>query len=182
MNSIDEYLKQLRKELAGCDRATIQDALSDAEEHLRTSIESLKENQPDISEGEALVQIIERYGTPGEIADIYKEMESRIRPGLTPDKKSDKQRSWFYRFLGIIIDPRAYGAFFYMIFSLLENINWITSVVRDDGRLIIGVKPDKNAEVSAVLAGENIFVTEMKTREHTLEEYFLAMTGEKTND
>ena len=34
-NQIDEYLNTLRKELAGSDPAIIQDALSDAEEHLR---------------------------------------------------------------------------------------------------------------------------------------------------
>ncbi len=32
IQSIDNYLAQLKKELSGCDRATIQDALSDAEE------------------------------------------------------------------------------------------------------------------------------------------------------
>jgi hypothetical protein len=41
INSIGDYLKQLRKELAGCDRAIIQDALSDAGEHLKNSVENL---------------------------------------------------------------------------------------------------------------------------------------------
>ena len=40
INSIDIYLESLKKELKGCDNATIQDALSDAEEHLRTAIDN----------------------------------------------------------------------------------------------------------------------------------------------
>jgi ABC-2 type transport system ATP-binding protein len=66
--------------------------------------------------------------------------------------------------------------------TVLKNINWITSVVRENGSLLVGVKADKNAEISSVLAKENIFITEMKAQEHTLEEYFLEMTGEKIND
>ena len=37
INTIEEYLSQLKEELAGNDRATIQDALSDAEEYLRNA-------------------------------------------------------------------------------------------------------------------------------------------------
>ena len=40
INSIEEYLRQLKKEMSGCDRATIQDALSDSEEYLRNALES----------------------------------------------------------------------------------------------------------------------------------------------
>ena len=32
IKAIDEYINQMKKELAGCDRATIQDALSDNKE------------------------------------------------------------------------------------------------------------------------------------------------------
>jgi uncharacterized membrane protein len=35
LRSIDDYLAQLRRALEGADPAMIQDALSDAEEHLR---------------------------------------------------------------------------------------------------------------------------------------------------
>ena len=43
INSIEQYLAELKKELAGSDRATIQDALSDAEEYLRTALNSASE-------------------------------------------------------------------------------------------------------------------------------------------
>ena len=38
ITSVEEYLNKLRKELAGCDPATIQDALADSEEHIRTAL------------------------------------------------------------------------------------------------------------------------------------------------
>jgi ABC-2 type transport system ATP-binding protein len=66
--------------------------------------------------------------------------------------------------------------------TVLKNINWITSIVREDDKLLIGVKAEKYAEISAVLAKESIFVTEMRAKENTLEEFFLEMTEERIND
>ena len=40
-NGIEKYLEQLRLALAGSDPATIQDALSDAEEYLRDGVDQL---------------------------------------------------------------------------------------------------------------------------------------------
>lgn len=66
--------------------------------------------------------------------------------------------------------------------TVLKNIDWITSIAREDDKLLIGVKAEKYAEISAVLAKESIFVTEMRAEENTLEEFFLEMTEEETND
>lgn len=66
--------------------------------------------------------------------------------------------------------------------TVLKNIDWITSIVREDDKLLVGVKAEKYAEISAVLAKENIFITEMKAKEDTLEEFFLEVTEEKTDD
>ena len=57
--SINEYLDLLKEELAGNDRATIQDALSDAEEHLRTALDDALETRTDISEADAIPTIVE---------------------------------------------------------------------------------------------------------------------------
>jgi len=128
INNVNEYLSQLRKELAGCDRATIQDALSDAGEHLKNSLDSALETRPDIAETEALGPIITEYGTPAEIAAVYREIESRVGPSLAPLQKPQK-RSWFLRFFGVVADPRAYGAFIYLIFSLALGIIYFTWAV-----------------------------------------------------
>jgi len=58
IKSVEDYLDVLKTELNGSDAATIQDALADAEEHLRAALASLREKQPEMSEEEALNQVI----------------------------------------------------------------------------------------------------------------------------
>ncbi len=65
--------------------------------------------------------------------------------------------------------------------TILRKIDWITSFERNDPTIYLGVKPERYADVSAALAGEGVYLTEMKTQENTLEEFFLEMTGEKAN-
>jgi hypothetical protein len=136
IRSIDEYLSLLKKELSGCDRATIQDALSDAEEHLSTALKSITTH--DASSGpEALQQIIEEYGTPEEIASAYREIEGRISPPLAKVSYSDDtgeqavkdERPLWSRFFGVFLDPRAWGAFLYMLISLITGIFYFTWAV-----------------------------------------------------
>ena len=138
IQSIDDYLSQLKKELSGCDRATIQDALSDAEEYLRTALNSVTSNDATISEADALSQIIEKYGLPEEVATAYREIEHRITPALAqssyPDEpeetyKEKDERPFFGRFFGVFADFRAWGAFLYLLFSLATGILYFTWVV-----------------------------------------------------
>src|SRR5690606_28887648 len=75
--TIPEYLAHLRRELAGADPALIQDALYDAEEYLRSE---LAEN-PGKSEAEVIAAVASSYGAPGEVADIYRDTEVKVRPG-----------------------------------------------------------------------------------------------------
>jgi uncharacterized membrane protein len=118
---IDSYLARLKEALAGCDPATIQDALSDAEEHLRTALDQAREEQPDISEPDALQSIIGKYGTPEEIAVAYREIEANIQPALAfPEGKGN--RSFASRFFDVLFEPRAYAALLFMIFSLVTGI------------------------------------------------------------
>ena len=114
--NIDEYLERLKKELKGNDPALIQDALSDAEEHLRTALEESAEQTPRISEEEALRPLVERYGSPAEVASAYKEIESRVRPALAV---SERQMTRLQRakFFGVVADAQAWGALLYMLLS-----------------------------------------------------------------
>jgi hypothetical protein len=138
IQSIDDYLSQLKKDLSGCDRATIQDALSDAEEYLRTALSSAMANDAAISEAGALSQIMERYGMPEEVATAYREIEHRITPALAqpsyPDEpeeayKEKDERPFLNRFFGVFTDFRAWGAFLYLLFSLLTGILYFTWAV-----------------------------------------------------
>ena len=89
INSIEQYLSELKQELAGSDRATVQDALSDAEEYLRTALANAAKDDAPINEADALAQIIEKYGTPKEIAAAYKDIESRTPPAFNRPKPEE---------------------------------------------------------------------------------------------
>jgi len=118
--NIEEYLEKLKRELKGSDPALIQDALFDAEEHLRTALEESIETVPGISEEEALQPLIEKYGTPSEVASAYKKIESRVRPALAV---SEARVSRLHRtkFFGVVADAQAWGAFLYFLLSGLTG-------------------------------------------------------------
>jgi hypothetical protein len=125
INSIEEYLTALRNELNGSDAATIQDALADAEDHLRTAIASLSEDQSDLDNGTTLQMVIEQYGTPSETAVAYIEVERRTYPGLTRSMDR-KPRSALGRFFGIYTDSRAWGSLIYMLITFVTGIVYFT--------------------------------------------------------
>ncbi|HJR10541.1 MAG TPA: sensor domain-containing protein [Rhodanobacteraceae bacterium] len=122
--TIEQYLAQLRAALAGADPAMIQDALYDAEEHLRSE---LAEN-PGMSEAELLAKISTSYGAPDEVAEIYRTTEKTVARALrTPPPRP--RRSAFGRFFGVLADPHTYGALFYMLLALATGIFYFTWAV-----------------------------------------------------
>jgi hypothetical protein len=128
IKSIDQYLSLLKEELAGSDRATIQDALSDAEEHLSSALDHVRETREDVSEADALLSIVQEYGSPEETAMAYKEIEARIRPALARTTHVD-DRPFVIRFFAVLADPRAWGALLYVLFALLTGIVYFTWAV-----------------------------------------------------
>jgi hypothetical protein len=118
---INQYLAGLKKELEGCDPALIQDALSDAEGHLRMALDEALLGKPSLSETEAIASIIEKYGHPKEIASAYRAIESRTSPALSVSREKETRSSWA-RFFGVLAEPKAWGAFFYMLLSLVTGI------------------------------------------------------------
>jgi hypothetical protein len=141
INSIEQYLAALKKELSGSDRATIQDALSDAEEYLRNALPGAAgAGGPS---AEALAQIVEKYGSPAEVAAAYKEIELRTPPTFAspaprkmepravpaPPPAALDTRPFYVRFFGVYAEPRAWGSLFYLLFSLATGIIYFTWVV-----------------------------------------------------
>ncbi len=124
IKSVEEYLELLKNELKGSDAATLQDALADAEEHLRVALASLREKQPDLSDEEALVQVIEHYGSPSETASAYMEVERRTTPQLR--RESPKNVSALGNFFGVYTDARAWGALLYMLIAFVTGIVYFT--------------------------------------------------------
>lgn len=145
ISSIEQYLSELKKELAGSDRATVQDALADAEEYLRTALSSAMKADAPVAEADALGQIIDKYGAPKEIAAAYKDIESRTPPAFTRPKPEEMKspapppppttpaapdkRPWYARFFGVFAEPRAWGALVYLIFTLGTGIAYFTWAV-----------------------------------------------------
>jgi uncharacterized membrane protein len=122
--TIAEYLEQLRAALRGADAALIQDALYDAEDHLRSE---LAEN-PGRSEADVLARIANSYGAPEEVAAIYVDKEQLVQQALRAPPPRPRS-SALGRYFGVAADPRAYAALFYMLLSLATGIFYFTWAV-----------------------------------------------------
>jgi len=122
--TIAEYLEQLRAALAGADPALIQDALYDAEEHLRAELQE----HPGMSQEDMLAKVVGSYGSPEEVAEIYRDQEIKIQRALRPPPPP-KRHSLLGRFFGVAADPRTWGSLFYMLLALTTGIIYFTWVV-----------------------------------------------------
>jgi uncharacterized membrane protein len=114
--SIDQYLRQLREQLAGEDAALIQDALYDAEEYLRAEVAA----HPDKSESDVLELIASTYGAPDEVATAYRDTEVKVKAAMTTPRRLPKGRVG--AFFGVFLDPRAYTSLFFMLLSLATGV------------------------------------------------------------
>ncbi len=122
--TIPQYLEALRAELRGADPAMIQDALYDAEEYLRSELAE----QTGKSEADVIASVAGSYGAPNEVAEIYRDTEVTVNRALRAPVVP-KGKSVPARFFGVIVDPRTYGALFYMLLSLATGIVYFTVVV-----------------------------------------------------
>ena len=128
---IQTYLDDLKAALRGSDKATIQDALADAEEHLRTALETEKAENKELVENEAIQRIIQEYGEPEEIASAYQSWESNLPAALaqTPAARRStatangtaEAAGTYPGFFGVFADPRAWGGLVYMLISLVTG-------------------------------------------------------------
>ncbi|MDZ4180031.1 MAG: sensor domain-containing protein, partial [Coriobacteriia bacterium] len=121
--TVEAYLAQLRSALAGQDPALVQDAIYDAEEHLRNALAEATD-APD-----AFDTIVEAYGTPEEIAASYRESEITVAAALRKPVSAVRSGNPIARFFGVLVDPAAWGALFYMVLSLATGIAYFTIVV-----------------------------------------------------
>ncbi|HXW09053.1 MAG TPA: sensor domain-containing protein [Steroidobacteraceae bacterium] len=138
--TVEQYLDLLRNELQGSDPALIQDALYDAEEHLRAELAQ----DPGATQETMLERIVASYGAPAEVADAYRTNEARVQAALrTPPPRP--KRSAIGRFFAVYSDPRAYLSVAYMLLALATGILYFTFAVTGSALtvglavLIIGV-------------------------------------------
>ncbi len=121
--SIDQYLRQLREELATADSALIQDALYDAEEYLRAEVAA----HPDKSEADVLELIASTYGAPDEVATAYRDTEIKVKAAMATPRREAK--SAMGRFFGVFLDPRTYTSLFLMLLGLPRGIIYFVLAV-----------------------------------------------------
>jgi ABC-type multidrug transport system ATPase subunit len=60
--------------------------------------------------------------------------------------------------------------------QILGALDWVSSVRVEDGYLVAGVSPDRSADLTRALCGQDVFVTEMVPKTVSLESYFLQVT------
>jgi ABC-2 type transport system ATP-binding protein len=60
----------------------------------------------------------------------------------------------------------------------LQAIDWVRSVTSSDGRLVVEAPLDRAAELSRALANKQIYLSELRPRDSSLEDFFLEVTGE----
>ena len=126
--SIDAYLEELRRALAGTDAAVVQDALSDAEEHLRAECAA----RPGESEEAVLRAIAGSYGSPADVAAAYRETERTVQAALAPQRRpavgAHAGEGLLQRFFGIYRDPTAWTALLFMLLTLVTGIFYFAVV------------------------------------------------------
>jgi uncharacterized membrane protein len=138
--TVEQYLDALRSALKGADPALVQDALYDAEEHLRAELAAHAGD----AEGDVLARIVQSYGAPNEVAEAYRTNEATIQKALRPPAPRARSTT-IGRFFGVYTDPRAYLCLLYMLLALVTGIAYFTFATAGLGLslglaiLIIGV-------------------------------------------
>jgi len=138
--TVEQYLDALRAALKGADPALVQDALYDAEEHLRAELAAHTGD----AEGDVLARIVQSYGAPDEVAEAYRTNEATIQKALRPPAPRPRTTA-LGRFFGIYADPRAYLSLLYLLLALVTGIAYFTFATAGLGLslglaiLIIGV-------------------------------------------
>ena len=122
--TVEQSLARLRECLRGADPALVQDALYDAEEHLRAELAQY----PGDGEPEVLARIVASYGAPEEVADAYRANEVKVQAALRTPRPRPR-RTAFGRFFGVYADTRTYLALLYMLFALFAGIFYFTFAV-----------------------------------------------------
>ena len=134
---IDAYLDALKAALKGSDKALIQDALWDAEDHLRSELARRRWQDAGLDEDAALKGILDAYGEPGEVAAAYKGRDAIVSAALAPvapaarapEADTETTLRPHPSFFGVFKDYRAYSSLLYLLLSLATGIFFFTWAV-----------------------------------------------------
>ena len=124
IRTIQGFLGEVRGELAGKDPALIQDALYDVDEFLRGE----QSASPGVDEADLLERAVRKFGSPKEIAEAYGELEENVQQAMrfAPPAVGS---TIFEQIFGVLADPHAYGALFFMLLSLATGVLYFSWAV-----------------------------------------------------
>lgn len=122
--TIEQYLEQLSDALRGEDAALIQDALSDAEDYLRNELNGVTAADWE----RTFPAVVARFGTPSEVAEAYRQGSAPTRPGANLTPVVGATPTGLERFFRVAVDVHAWGAFFYLLLSLVTGVFLFTVV------------------------------------------------------
>ena len=137
-SKIQDYLNKLSDALSDQDKALLQDALFDAEQHFREAL--LDEAQPET----AIDKILEDYGAPGEVAEQYRDMDSSVQFALFGHESTKEQMADQHTFFSVLKDASAYRALSFSFMALPLGIlyfawtMWAGVVTATASILVIG--------------------------------------------
>jgi len=120
----------LRRALAGADAALIQDALSDAETHLRAEFAARSTE----SEASVLEAIAASYGLPADVAAAYLETDYKVQAALAPtpgraNSTRSSKRGLLREFFGVYGDIRSWTSLLLMPLSLVTGVLYFSIVL-----------------------------------------------------
>ena len=61
--------------------------------------------------------------------------------------------------------------------EVLSMVDWVSEVEEEEGYLVASAPSSRSGELTAALSGAGVYVTEMRPRAKSLEQYFLEVTG-----
>ncbi|MBN1390784.1 MAG: hypothetical protein JXA22_09110, partial [Candidatus Thermoplasmatota archaeon] len=93
--TIEDYIRDLKRELREVDEAIISDAIDDTEEHLGLKVQELMEEGGAKLKEEAVARAVADFGTPSEVARAYLEMNDELKGKEEKRQKKKEKRSLF---------------------------------------------------------------------------------------
>ncbi len=66
--------------------------------------------------------------------------------------------------------------------GVLEALDWVVAVAREGDRLVVEAPRERAADLSRALADQQIYLSELRPREGSLEDFFLEVTAEDRPD
>jgi len=128
ISTVREYFEQLATAFAASDRAVAQDATYDAQEFLSDEREALETSGDGWGEAELVDRLMERFGHPLEVVENYQATEAQVAAALAQPPVRQGP-GLFSRIFSVFVDPRSYGALFFMLLSLPLGVLYFTWAV-----------------------------------------------------